>query len=140
MVFFSFPHRLQPSSKAHPASCPSGTGSSFSGVKRPGRKADESPPSSAEVNACNCFSAPQYAFTEWHLVKHRANCSRTFSRVGECVIGFSPGGWKEMVGYLAVTISVSLHDKMLAAEGGGFLHLWRMTWWNSRIMYVNRLN
>jgi hypothetical protein len=35
---------------AHPASCPMGTGGSFPGDKaRPGRDADHSPPSSAEV-------------------------------------------------------------------------------------------
>jgi hypothetical protein len=35
---------------AHPASCTVGTGSSFPGAKaRPGRDADNSPPSSAEV-------------------------------------------------------------------------------------------
>jgi hypothetical protein len=37
-------------SGAHPASCPMGTGGSFPGGKaRPGRDADHSPPSSAEV-------------------------------------------------------------------------------------------
>jgi hypothetical protein len=35
---------------AHPASCTMGTGGPFSGAKaRPGRDADHSPPSSAEV-------------------------------------------------------------------------------------------
>jgi hypothetical protein len=37
-------------SEAHPASCPMGTGGPFSGSKtRPGRDADHSPLSSAEV-------------------------------------------------------------------------------------------
>jgi hypothetical protein len=36
-------------SGANPASYPMGTGGSFTGVKRPGRDADQSPPSSAEV-------------------------------------------------------------------------------------------
>jgi hypothetical protein len=36
--------------RARPASCPMGTGGSFPGGKaRPGRDADHSPPSSAEV-------------------------------------------------------------------------------------------
>jgi hypothetical protein len=39
---------VQTGPEAHPASCTKGTGS-FSGVKRPGRGADHSPPSSAEV-------------------------------------------------------------------------------------------
>jgi hypothetical protein len=41
---------VQTCSGAHPASCPMGTGGPFPGVKaRPGRDADHSPPSSAEV-------------------------------------------------------------------------------------------
>jgi hypothetical protein len=41
---------VQTGSGAHPASCTMGTGGPFPGVKaRPGRDADYSPPSSAEV-------------------------------------------------------------------------------------------
>jgi hypothetical protein len=41
---------VQTGSGAHPASCPMGTGGHFPGGKvRPGRDADHSPPSSAEV-------------------------------------------------------------------------------------------
>jgi hypothetical protein len=41
---------VQTGSGAHPASCPMGTGGPFPGAKaRPGRGADHSPPSSAEV-------------------------------------------------------------------------------------------
>jgi hypothetical protein len=41
---------VQTGSEAHPASCTMGTGSPFPGGKaRPGRDADSSPPSSAEV-------------------------------------------------------------------------------------------
>jgi hypothetical protein len=41
---------VQTGSGFHPASCPMGTGSPFPGGKaRPGRDADHSPPSSAEV-------------------------------------------------------------------------------------------
>jgi hypothetical protein len=41
---------VQTGSGAHPASCTMGTGGSFPGCKaRPGRDADHSPPSSAEV-------------------------------------------------------------------------------------------
>jgi hypothetical protein len=40
------------------------------GVERPGREADHSPPSSAEVkNAWNYNSTPQYTFMAWCLVK-----------------------------------------------------------------------
>jgi hypothetical protein len=42
---------VQTGSGAHPASCTMGTGGSFPGAKtRPGRDADQSPPSSAEFN------------------------------------------------------------------------------------------
>jgi hypothetical protein len=41
---------VQTGSEAYPASCTVGTGGPFSGAKaRPGRDADHSPPSSAEV-------------------------------------------------------------------------------------------
>jgi hypothetical protein len=44
------------------------------GVKWPGREADHSPPSSAEVkNEWSYASTPQYIFMEWCLVKHRDN-------------------------------------------------------------------
>jgi hypothetical protein len=50
------------------------------GVKRPGREADHSPPSSAEVkNAWSYTSTPPYAFMAWCLVKHRDNF--TFTRL-----------------------------------------------------------
>jgi len=42
------------------------------GVKRPGRAASHSPPSSAEVkNLWSYTSTPPYAFTAWCLFKHR---------------------------------------------------------------------
>jgi hypothetical protein len=54
---FSLHHRVQNGSEAHPVSYTMGTRDSFSGVKRPGREADHSPPSSAEVqNACSYTS------------------------------------------------------------------------------------
>jgi hypothetical protein len=46
---FSLHYRIQNGAGAHPASHPMGTRGSFPGVKRPGREADHSPPSSAEV-------------------------------------------------------------------------------------------
>jgi hypothetical protein len=45
----SLHHHVQNGSGAHTASYLMGTRGSFSGVKRPGREADYSPPSSAEV-------------------------------------------------------------------------------------------
>jgi hypothetical protein len=56
----------------HPASYPLGTRNSFPGGMRPGREADHSPPSSAEVkNAWSYTSTSQYVFMAWCLVKHR---------------------------------------------------------------------
>jgi hypothetical protein len=47
---FSCSFCVQTGSEAHPASYPMGTGGPFPGAKgRPGRDADHSPPSSAEV-------------------------------------------------------------------------------------------
>jgi hypothetical protein len=50
------------------------------GIKRPGREADHSPPSNAEVkNAWIYTSAPQYVFVAWCLVKHRDDFTFTFT-------------------------------------------------------------
>jgi hypothetical protein len=46
---FSLHHCVRNGSGSHSASYPMGTSGSFLGVKRPGREADHSPPSSAEV-------------------------------------------------------------------------------------------
>jgi hypothetical protein len=46
---FSLNHRVQNSSGAYPAPYPMGTRGYFLRVKWPGREADHSPPSSAEV-------------------------------------------------------------------------------------------
>jgi hypothetical protein len=48
-VNFSLNHHVQNGSGAHSASYPVGTGALSLRVKRPGREADHSPPSSAEV-------------------------------------------------------------------------------------------
>jgi hypothetical protein len=44
------------------------------GINRPGREANHSPPSSAEVkNARNYTSTPPYVFMAWCSIKHRDN-------------------------------------------------------------------
>jgi len=54
----------------HPASYSVGSIDSFPGVKRPGREADHSHPSSTEVkNAWNYTSALSYTFMAWCLIK-----------------------------------------------------------------------
>jgi hypothetical protein len=47
--YFSLCHRVQTGSGAHSASYPMGTAALSPGIKRPGREAEYSPPSSAEV-------------------------------------------------------------------------------------------
>jgi hypothetical protein len=49
---FSLRHRVQTGSVTHPASYQMGNGTLSLGVKRPGREANHSPPSSAEVKEC----------------------------------------------------------------------------------------
>jgi hypothetical protein len=76
---FSLRHRVQNVSGAHLAPYPMGTRGSFPGVKRPGREADHSHPSSAEVkNAWSYTSIPQYVFMAWCSVKHSENFTFTF--------------------------------------------------------------
>jgi hypothetical protein len=64
---------ISPYEWCHPSSSPIGTVVSF--VKRPGREADQSPPSSAKVkNAWSYTSTLQYALMSWCSVKqHRDN-------------------------------------------------------------------
>jgi len=57
--FYVHHRSFQTGSGAHSASYPNGTGFSFPGLKRPGRKADIHPPPSAEVkNAWNYTYTP----------------------------------------------------------------------------------
>jgi hypothetical protein len=60
---FSLLHLLQTGFGVHPTSYTMGTGGSFPAVKRPGREADHSPPTSAEVKKMWIYtSTPPYAF------------------------------------------------------------------------------
>jgi hypothetical protein len=52
MGIFSLRHRVQAGSGAHPASYAMGIGALSLGIKRPGREADHSLPSSAEAKEC----------------------------------------------------------------------------------------
>jgi hypothetical protein len=72
---FCLHHRVQNGSGPHQWV----PGCSFPGVKRPGREADHSPPSSAEVKECvELYLHSQYAFMVWCLVKHRDSCTFSF--------------------------------------------------------------
>jgi hypothetical protein len=65
----NFLHCVQTGSGAHPASYPMGTGGSFPGVKRQGREADHSPPTSAEVKKMWIYTyTPPYAFMAYCLI------------------------------------------------------------------------
>jgi hypothetical protein len=70
---FSLRHRVQTGSGSHPPSCPMGTGGAFPPeVKRPGREANHSPPSSAKIkNEWSYISIPTYVFMVWCLVRYR---------------------------------------------------------------------
>jgi hypothetical protein len=52
--------------------CPPSLLSWVPGVKRPGREADQSPPSSTEVkNAWSCACTASRVFMAWYLIKKR---------------------------------------------------------------------
>jgi hypothetical protein len=58
-----------------------GTGALSLWVKRPGREADNTPPSTAEIkNAWNYISTPPYILMAWYLVKYRDNFTFTLLR------------------------------------------------------------
>jgi hypothetical protein len=60
------------------------------GVKRPGREADHSPPSSAEVkNAWSYTSTPQHTFMAWCSFKKKRKAYRdnfTFTFIENCIL------------------------------------------------------
>jgi hypothetical protein len=83
-------------------------------IKRPGREADHSPPSSAEVkNAWSYTSTPQHVFIVWCLIKqnvrlhgmvfkHRDNFTFTFTcsmngRDRKCIKHFAWKTWTEEI-------------------------------------------
>jgi hypothetical protein len=68
---FTHRHRVQTGFGAHSAFYPKNTGVISPGVKRPGREAYPSRPSSVEVNNAWSYTfTPQYVFMAWCLVKH----------------------------------------------------------------------
>jgi hypothetical protein len=78
---FSLHHRVQNGSGTHPVSYPRGTRGCFPGVKRLGREADHSPPSSAEVKECvelyiHSPNTPSWGGAQ---LKHRDNFTFTFN-------------------------------------------------------------
>jgi hypothetical protein len=56
-IKFSLLHIVQTVSGVHPTSYKMGTGGSFPGVKRQGRKAAHSPPTSAEVKKMRIYTS-----------------------------------------------------------------------------------
>jgi len=77
---FSTPVQTGP--ETHPASCAMGTGSFPGGKMMPGRDADPSPPSSAEVkNRVELYlyspSVPSWPVKEWNLPKKRQPAAYT---------------------------------------------------------------
>jgi hypothetical protein len=82
---FSALHRVQTGPGAQPASNRMGTGSSFPVVKRPGREADQSPPSSVEMNLIKYrdnFSVYLFMFMCWlHRICSSVYYMRTCSYI-----------------------------------------------------------
>jgi hypothetical protein len=72
-------HHIQNGSGAHPASYPTGTRAPCLGVKRPGREADHSPPSSAEVKEWVGLHLHSPNTPSWRgaQLKHRDNFTFT---------------------------------------------------------------
>jgi hypothetical protein len=55
-------HNVHTGSGVHPVSYPMGTGASFPGVRRQGREADHSPPTSADVKKSEAVRPLPYVF------------------------------------------------------------------------------
>jgi hypothetical protein len=75
---FSLLYNIQTGSGAHPASYPIVSGTLTLGVKKPGREADHSPPSSAKAK--NGGGIPPLPMSSWYnasLIKHKDNFTFT---------------------------------------------------------------
>jgi hypothetical protein len=84
-------------------------------VMRPGRDADHSPLSSAEVkNAWSYTSTPQYVFMTWCFVKHRDDFTFTFTFVMSDFLFDDTNcikmEWLILLSLLSVTYKVSSND------------------------------
>jgi hypothetical protein len=80
------------------------------GIKQPGREADHSPPSSAEVkHAWSYTSTLQYAFKAWCLVKHRDNFTFIFILYIYLVKGAQQKKGKGKVGKMILRPEQALH-------------------------------
>jgi hypothetical protein len=81
-------------------------------VKRPGREADHSPPSRAEVkNASSYTPTPQYVFMAWCLDKHSDNFIFTFQPQRNRQLGRSRHRWGNILkNTLDVILLVSLKE------------------------------
>jgi hypothetical protein len=98
--YFSLRHRVQTGSEAHPASYPVGNRVSFLAVKRLGREANHSPPSSAGVkNAWSYTSTPpvrcaylskRFVSMAWYLVKDRDSFTFTCTHVPDRFLQLVP--------------------------------------------------
>jgi hypothetical protein len=91
---FSLFYSVQTSSGAHPASNPIDSGGSFPGIKRPGREADHSPSSSAEVKNGGTIP-PLLRTSSWcgtQLIKLRDNFTLYLSKVNKKF-------WEELIAY-----------------------------------------
>jgi hypothetical protein len=93
----------------HPASYPMRTE-----AKRPGREADHSPPSNAEVkNPWNYTSIPPYVYMAWYLIKHKENFTFiTFTEIrvstwktSRCALSVRPSMWQGKIGAVLTTRS-----------------------------------
>jgi hypothetical protein len=80
MIGVRFPEGNGTGSGAHPASYSMGTRGFFPRIKRPGREADHSLPSSAEVKECVELH-PQYAFIVWCSVKAQGQFYLAFTNI-----------------------------------------------------------
>jgi hypothetical protein len=110
---FSPHHRVQNGSGAHPASYPLG-------VKRPGRQADHSPPSSAEVKECVELQLHSPNTPSWRgaQLKHRDTFTFTFKYVEFCwtahKIMTADGKGENPT---SLTAAVSLHSNLFSLFG-----------------------
>jgi hypothetical protein len=93
--YFSLRHQVHTASGAHPASNYVCNWALSPEVKRPGREAGYSSPSSPEVNAWSYTRTPLYAFLAWFLIEQRIHLHGLVPRKGKLCLKLKYEGVSE---------------------------------------------
>jgi hypothetical protein len=109
---FSLHHRVQNGSGAHPASSPISIMGSFPGVKQPGREADHSSPSSAEIKECVELYLHSPNMPSWHGAQLSTRTTLPLPRKFGSQYSYQATGWMAWFRFPARAGTFSLRHRV----------------------------